>query len=161
MIFIVACCHGAKLCAHAARDFRSQQYICSIALLTLDWLLVYAGFSFISGSCHQKKTTPSIAKVNSAKNVPIITQVYWNFSDTQTRFSTTLHLLSRSPDHKKWRVEVKKNFASKSNTIPPKNACVRHRWDTKNSENPQVSFGALLVCTRATLCCVRSLQMYM
>jgi len=22
----VACCHGAKLCAHAARDFRSQQY---------------------------------------------------------------------------------------------------------------------------------------
>jgi len=25
MIFIVACCHGAKLCAHAARDFRSQQ----------------------------------------------------------------------------------------------------------------------------------------
>ena len=26
MISIVACCHGAKLCAHAARDFRSQQY---------------------------------------------------------------------------------------------------------------------------------------
>jgi len=25
MIFIVACCHGAKLCAHAARDLRSQQ----------------------------------------------------------------------------------------------------------------------------------------
>ena len=25
MISIVACCHGAKLCAHAARDFRSQQ----------------------------------------------------------------------------------------------------------------------------------------
>ena len=24
---IVACCHGAKLCAYAARDFRSQQYI--------------------------------------------------------------------------------------------------------------------------------------
>ena len=23
---IVACCHNAKLCAHAARDFRSQQY---------------------------------------------------------------------------------------------------------------------------------------
>jgi len=23
MISIVACCHGAKLCAHAARDFRS------------------------------------------------------------------------------------------------------------------------------------------
>jgi len=22
---IVACCHSAKLCAHAARDFRSQQ----------------------------------------------------------------------------------------------------------------------------------------
>jgi len=26
MTSIVACCHGAKLCAHAARDFRSQQY---------------------------------------------------------------------------------------------------------------------------------------
>jgi len=26
MIFIVTCCHGAKLCAHAARDFRSQLY---------------------------------------------------------------------------------------------------------------------------------------
>jgi len=26
MISIVACCHGAKLCAHAARDFRSQRY---------------------------------------------------------------------------------------------------------------------------------------
>ena len=25
MISIFACCHGAKLCAHAARDFRSQQ----------------------------------------------------------------------------------------------------------------------------------------
>jgi len=25
MISIVACCHGAKLCAHAAQDFRSQQ----------------------------------------------------------------------------------------------------------------------------------------
>jgi len=26
VISIVACCHSAKLCAHAARDFRSQQY---------------------------------------------------------------------------------------------------------------------------------------
>jgi len=25
MISIVACCHGVKLCAHAARDFRSQE----------------------------------------------------------------------------------------------------------------------------------------
>ena len=25
MISIVACCHGAKLCAYAALDFRSQQ----------------------------------------------------------------------------------------------------------------------------------------
>ena len=25
MIVIVACCRGTKLCAHAARDFRSQQ----------------------------------------------------------------------------------------------------------------------------------------
>jgi len=24
---IVACCHSAKLCAYAARDFRSQQYL--------------------------------------------------------------------------------------------------------------------------------------
>jgi len=27
MISIVACCHGAKLCAHAARHFRSQQFL--------------------------------------------------------------------------------------------------------------------------------------
>jgi len=27
VVSIVACCHGAKLCAHAARDFRSQQYL--------------------------------------------------------------------------------------------------------------------------------------
>jgi len=26
VISIVACCHGAKLCAHAAGDFRSQQW---------------------------------------------------------------------------------------------------------------------------------------
>ena len=26
VISIVACCHGAKLCAHAARDFRSQHH---------------------------------------------------------------------------------------------------------------------------------------
>jgi len=26
MISIVACCHGAKHCAYAARDFRSQHY---------------------------------------------------------------------------------------------------------------------------------------
>jgi len=25
MISFIACCHSAKLCAHAARDFRSQQ----------------------------------------------------------------------------------------------------------------------------------------
>jgi len=25
MIFIVACCHGAKLCAHADQNFQSQQ----------------------------------------------------------------------------------------------------------------------------------------
>jgi len=25
MISVVACCHGAKLCAHAARDIGSQQ----------------------------------------------------------------------------------------------------------------------------------------
>ena len=27
VISIVACCHGAKLCAHAAWDFRSQHYL--------------------------------------------------------------------------------------------------------------------------------------
>jgi len=26
VVSVVACCHGAKLCARAARDFRSQQY---------------------------------------------------------------------------------------------------------------------------------------
>ena len=35
---IVACCHSAKLCAHAARDFRSQHYhpLHWLRLLTLD-----------------------------------------------------------------------------------------------------------------------------
>jgi len=28
VISVVACCRGAKLCAHAARDFRSQKYTC-------------------------------------------------------------------------------------------------------------------------------------
>ena len=27
MVSIVVCCHGANLCAHAARDFQSKQYI--------------------------------------------------------------------------------------------------------------------------------------
>jgi len=31
MISIAACCHGAKLCAHAARDIRSQQQHCAVA----------------------------------------------------------------------------------------------------------------------------------
>jgi len=35
MISIVACCHGAKLCVHAARDFRSQQPHEAKALLEL------------------------------------------------------------------------------------------------------------------------------
>jgi len=26
LLLLAACCHGAKLCAHAARDFRSQHY---------------------------------------------------------------------------------------------------------------------------------------
>ena len=30
MISIVACCHGAKLCAYAALDFRSQHYPCVV-----------------------------------------------------------------------------------------------------------------------------------
>jgi len=42
MIFIVACCHGVKLCAYAARDFRSQQCHC-LSKKTLN-------FGCISGS---------------------------------------------------------------------------------------------------------------
>jgi len=30
MISIVACCHGAKLCVHAVRDFRSQQWFTEV-----------------------------------------------------------------------------------------------------------------------------------
>jgi len=30
VISIVACCHSAKLCAHAARDFLSQQNTVSV-----------------------------------------------------------------------------------------------------------------------------------
>ena len=32
MISIVACCHGAQLCTHAARDFRSQHNLFSVAV---------------------------------------------------------------------------------------------------------------------------------
>ena len=50
---IVACCHSAKLCAHVARDFRSQQYQANVpaqhALLILSSLFIYcltaAGFN--------------------------------------------------------------------------------------------------------------------
>jgi len=34
MISIAACCHGAKLCAHSARDFRSQQWKCGKSWLS-------------------------------------------------------------------------------------------------------------------------------
>jgi len=34
VISIVACCHGAKLCAYAARDFRLQQYLASVTIGT-------------------------------------------------------------------------------------------------------------------------------
>ena len=34
---IVACCHSAKLCAYAARDFLSQQYILHPPALKIDW----------------------------------------------------------------------------------------------------------------------------
>jgi len=37
MISIVACCHGPKLCVHAARDFRSQQYLASADLWISQW----------------------------------------------------------------------------------------------------------------------------
>jgi len=36
MISIVACCHGAKLCVHAARDFLSQQLRSNIQDLSSD-----------------------------------------------------------------------------------------------------------------------------
>ena len=39
MISIVACCRGVKLCAHAAQDFRSQQY--QVKLLTYAKCLTY------------------------------------------------------------------------------------------------------------------------
>jgi len=32
MISIVACCHGAKLCPHAARDFQSQHKQCQVEI---------------------------------------------------------------------------------------------------------------------------------
>jgi len=38
VISIVACCHGAKLCAHAARDFRLQQCkfsVCTVSLMVM------------------------------------------------------------------------------------------------------------------------------
>jgi len=35
VISIVACCRGAKLCAHAAQDFRSQQYEAHLLIVYL------------------------------------------------------------------------------------------------------------------------------
>ena len=35
IISVVACCHSVKLCALAARAFRSQQYTCTVLLLNL------------------------------------------------------------------------------------------------------------------------------
>ena len=46
---IVACCHSAKLCAHAARDFRSQQYDGS---LSWSFMSVDHGTTFTSWSQH-------------------------------------------------------------------------------------------------------------
>jgi len=38
MISIVTCCRGAKLCAHAARVFRSQQYYASAFISVGEWM---------------------------------------------------------------------------------------------------------------------------
>jgi len=40
MISIAACCHGAKLCAYAAQDFRSQHYytLYFIHIFDMVWL---------------------------------------------------------------------------------------------------------------------------
>jgi len=44
MISIVACWHGAKLCAYAARDFRSQQY----SVMVMRYAFYALGFRFES-----------------------------------------------------------------------------------------------------------------
>jgi len=50
---IVACCHSAKLCAHAARDFRSQHYhpLHWLRLLTLALSIGHCQCSYIFVSC--------------------------------------------------------------------------------------------------------------
>jgi len=51
MISFVACCYGAKLCAHAARDFRLQhKYIFTVYLLTLNVHLLI-GTCISRGTC--------------------------------------------------------------------------------------------------------------
>ena len=53
MISIVACCHGAKLCAHAARDFRSQHWLlvtCWALLIGDHWKRVFVSVSLESTS---------------------------------------------------------------------------------------------------------------
>jgi len=44
MISFVACCHGAKFCAYAARDFRSQQ--CHRCILYMNEISKVKGFTF-------------------------------------------------------------------------------------------------------------------
>ena len=58
MISIAVCCHGAKLCAHAARDFQSQQ---SQGFLTRG-NLTYPGGKFNDAVVHFSKALVSKQK---------------------------------------------------------------------------------------------------
>jgi len=54
VISIVACCHGAKLCTHAARDFRSQHYKVIIGFSSnvniVEWLVSMTAVRLFVGS---------------------------------------------------------------------------------------------------------------
>ena len=44
---IVACCHGAKFCAYAARDFRSQHYIAMLVHKPKQHSKQYTGLKYV------------------------------------------------------------------------------------------------------------------
>ena len=65
MISVVAWCHGAKICAHAARDFQSQQHqSCLVAILEALFVTVntveHTNAKLLSGDVHSKTLKPQL-----------------------------------------------------------------------------------------------------
>ena len=55
MISFIACCHSTKVCAHAARDFRSQQCLCTIDLDVTRFKVLCPSKSYLAGRLNLRK----------------------------------------------------------------------------------------------------------